>query len=151
MLIKNRQYTTWSFNVRMFPHSCVLGFLSHHITQFCTTVTAWWCLFTLWPDSQSWATEAMKWCDEAFNASSNHCLNFLPKLRFQHFIASRICLHCLNAVTKKLLMHRSDEAMIPLAISKKIHYFRSFHSKAEKHCRLCLYICVLPCFVAISA
>ncbi len=40
---------------------------------------------------------------------------------------------------------------IPLAISNQIRYFCSFRSKAEKHRHLCLYICVLPCFMAISA
>jgi hypothetical protein len=36
----------------------------------------------------------------ALNASSLHCLNFLPKLTFYHFIASGICLNCLNAKKK---------------------------------------------------
>ncbi len=37
----------------------------------------------------------------ALNASSLHCFNFLPYLTFHRFIASPICLHCLNALTKK--------------------------------------------------
>jgi hypothetical protein len=38
-------------------------------------------------------------------------LIFLPYLTFHRFIASQICLYCLNALTKKILTHRSDEAM----------------------------------------
>jgi hypothetical protein len=70
---------------------------------------------------------------------------------FHHFITTQICLHCLNAFTTKILMHRSDEAMNSIGISRKICYFCSFCSKVEKYCPLCLYLCVLPCFVAISA
>ncbi len=54
--------------------------------------------------------EAMRWSIKRFiaslllpelNPSSLHCFNFLPYLTFHRFIASRICLHCLNALTKK--------------------------------------------------
>jgi hypothetical protein len=48
-------------------------------------------------------------------------------------------------------MHRSNEVMNSISNFQKIGYFGSFHSKAEKHYHLCLYICVLPCFMAISA
>jgi hypothetical protein len=65
----------------------------------------------------------------------------LPELTFHGFIASRIYLHCPNALTKKILTHRSDEEMNSVGNFPKIHYFRSFHSKVEKHHRLCLYIC----------
>jgi hypothetical protein len=78
----------------------------------------------------------------ALNASLLHCFNFLPYLTFHCFIASRICLHCLNALTNKILTLRSHEAMNSKGNFQKICYFRNFRSKAEKHCRLCLYICL---------
>ncbi len=70
---------------------------------------------------------------------------------FHRYIASRICLHCLNALTKKILTHRSDEAMNSIGNFQTNRYFHYFRSKAEKYCRFCLYICVLPCFMVISA
>jgi hypothetical protein len=66
----------------------------------------------------------------ALNASSLHCFNFLPLLTFHRFIASRICLHCLNALTKKILTHRSDEAMNSNGNFQKNCYFRNLRSKA---------------------
>jgi hypothetical protein len=39
---------------------------------------------------------------------------------------------------KKMLTHRSDEAMNSIGNFQKNHYFRNFCSKAEKHRRLCL-------------
>jgi hypothetical protein len=38
---------------------------------------------------------------QALNASLLYCLNFLPWLTLYRFIASRICLNCLNALTNK--------------------------------------------------
>jgi hypothetical protein len=69
---------------------------------------------------------------------------------FYRFIASQICLHCLNDLRKKNITQRSDEAMIFFASLKKFLYFRIFRNEAEKLRRLCFYIrvgkfCTVKC------
>ncbi len=88
---------------------------------------------------QSWAlemmkqqsNEAMQWSIKCFitlislpalNASSlRHCFNFLSWLMFYHFIASRIYLNCLNALTNKYI--NAQKRWFALAIFKKFAYF----------------------------
>ncbi len=83
-------------------HQRILGSVSLHCTNIMKYV---WITGILETMKQSWATKAMKRCDSislpALNASSLHCLNFLPWLTFYCFIASLICLRCLNALTTK--------------------------------------------------
>jgi hypothetical protein len=77
----------------------------------------------------------------ALNALLLHCFHFLLKLTFYGFIASRICLPCLNTLTTKNI---NEEAMKPMICFNKLkkYSYISVISAAQKLCRNCFYICV---------
>jgi hypothetical protein len=73
---------------------------------------------------QSWATEAIKRCDEALNASSLHCFNLLPYIKFHHFLNLPPLPECFNKKNMNIL-YRSNEAMTSFGnFQKNLCYFR---------------------------
>jgi hypothetical protein len=91
---------------------------------------------------------SLQFLSHALNASSFHCFNFLLLLTFHRFIASRICLHCFNALTKKkILTHRSD---VPLVISKKIFVISIFSVAKPKNIVVFAFTYVLGSFALFN-
>jgi hypothetical protein len=81
---------------------------------------------------KQWNNEALQWSVKrfrasislpVFNASSLHCLNFLPFLMFYRFIASRVCLTCVKAFTKNIILRKQWTDDSSWQFQKKIIIF----------------------------